>query len=304
MKNNTIYITGSTGFVGENLIRYLNDFFAFREFKRGESVCIDEEIVIHLAGKAHDLKSTSTPDSYYECNTQLTKQIFDAFLQSDAKIFLTLSSVKADADKIDNVLTEDWLPNPITDYGRSKRLAEEYILSKRLPQGKRIYILRPCMIHGPGNKGNLNLLYKLVTRGIPWPLGAYENRRSFCSVDNLCFIIKEIIERHDIPSGIYNIADDYPLSTNQLIKLIAKSQDRNGVILKVPKAIVRMFSELGGILGLPLNNERLQKLTESYEVSNAKIVKAIGKSLPLSTVDGLIKTLNAFSITNHQQNLD
>ena len=41
------------------------------------------------------------------------------------------------------------------------------------------------MIHGPGNKGNLNLLYSLVSKGLPWPLGSFENKRSYCSIDNL-----------------------------------------------------------------------------------------------------------------------
>jgi len=88
-------------------------------------------------------------------------------------------------------------------------LAEQYILSQPIPEGKRVYILRPCMIHGPGNKGNLNLLYSLVTKGFPWPLGLFENSRSYLSIENLCFIIKELIDREDIPSGVYNVANFY-----------------------------------------------------------------------------------------------
>jgi len=76
------------------------------------------------------------------------------------------------------------------------------------------------MIHGPGNKGNLNLLYKLVQKGLPWPLGAFENKRSFTSIDNLTHIITQIIEK-EIDPGIYQIADDEALSTNELIQLIA-----------------------------------------------------------------------------------
>ena len=83
-----------------------------------------------------------------------------------------------------------------------------YILSKEIPKGKRVYILRPCMIHGPGNKGNLNLLYQLVSKGLPWPLGGFQNQRSFLSVENLCFVIKELLENESIPSGVYQVADD------------------------------------------------------------------------------------------------
>jgi nucleoside-diphosphate-sugar epimerase len=250
--------------------------------------------VIHLAGKAHDLKNTSASQDYYEVNTAITKKVFDAFLASESKVFITLSSVKAAADQCEGEITEQHLPNPVTHYGKSKLLAEQYIFSKEIPVGKRVYILRPCMIHGPGNKGNLNLLYKLVTKGLPWPLGDFENKRSFCSIDNLMFIFKEFIEREDIPSGVYNVADDEPLSTNQLIGLIAQSQNRSPTIWNISKKLIGGVAIIGDYLHLPLNTERLQKLTSSYIVSNDKIKAAIGKSLPISSKDGLMKTFLSF----------
>jgi nucleoside-diphosphate-sugar epimerase len=250
---------------------------------------------VHLAGKAHDLKNVTDPSDYYTVNTELTKKIYDRFIVSDAKVFITLSSVKAVADELDIVLTEEHIPNPITHYGKSKLLAEEYILSKEIPAGKRVYILRPCMIHGPGNKGNLNLLFKIVKKGIPWPLGGFENKRSFCSIDNLCFIINELIENDQIPSGIYNVADDEPLSTNELIRLISKSIGKKATIWNMPKSLIIGLAKIGNVLKLPLNTERLDKLTETYIVSNQKIKKTINKSLPISSTDGLLKTLNSFS---------
>ena len=255
---------------------------------------IDELAIIHLAGKAHDLKKVANPEEYYDVNTNLTNFIFDTFLTSNAKVFITLSSVKAAADEVYGELTEEYIPNPITHYGKSKLLAEQYIFSKEIPEGKRVYVLRPCMIHGPGNKGNLNLLYKLVLKNIPWPLGAFENKRSFCSIDNLMFIIKELIERENIPSGIYNVSDDEPLSTNDVISILAKSQNKKPKIWNVPKGLIQSLSKLGDVLRLPLTSERLKKLTESYVVSNQKIKKALGKPLPVSSKDGLFKTFNSF----------
>ena len=289
-----IFLTGSSGFVGSNLVRYLEPSYKFGNFTRFAPIIINHEIIIHLAGKAHDLKKSSNPDEYYEVNTELTKKIFDAFLISDAKIFITLSSVKALADEVVGSLSEDHIPNPITHYGKSKLLAEEYILSKEIPAGKRVYILRPCMIHGPGNKGNLNLLYKLVSKGIPWPLGAFDNKRSFCSIDNLMFIIKELIERDDIPSGVYNIADDEAISTNDLISILAQSQNKEPKIWKVSKSLIQSLAKIGDLLRLPLTTERLQKLTESYVVSNQKIKSALGKDLPIAAKYGLIKTFKSF----------
>jgi nucleoside-diphosphate-sugar epimerase len=150
------------------------------------------------------------------------------------------------------------------------------------------------MIHGPGNKGNLNLLFKIVSKNIPWPLGAFENKRSFCSIDNLMFIFNELIEREDIPSGIYNVADDEPLSTNDLIGLIAQLQNRNPKLWNVSKNFIEGVASIGDKLHLPLNTERLHKLTSSYVVSNAKIKAAIGKPLPVSSRDGLIKTFESY----------
>lgn len=297
-----ISIIGFTGFVGQNLISYLNLYkIASQGISRkalNESVfCLidNANAVIHLAGKAHDLKNTSTPDEYYQVNTELTKKVFDEFLASEAQVFITLSSVKAVADEVESALTEEHIPNPITHYGKSKLLAEEYISSKVIPEGKRVYVLRPCMIHGPGNKGNLNLLYKIVSKNIPWPLGAFENKRSFCSIDNLMFIFKELIEREDIPSGIYNVADDEPLSTNELIGLIAQSQNRKPAILKIAKGMIEGVASFGDKFHLPLNTERLRKLTSSYVVSNAKIKAAIGKPLPVSSREGLLKTFKSFN---------
>ena len=287
-------MTGSSGFVGLNLIKYLTSYFTFFKYQRDAPVVINQNVVIHLAGKAHDLKKTTNSNEYFQVNTELTKTVFDAFLASNAKVFITLSSVKAVADEVDGVLTEDYIPNPITNYGKSKLQAEQYILSKQIPEGKRVYILRPCMIHGPGNKGNLNLLYKIVSKGIPWPLGAFDNKRSFCSIDNLILIIKELIDRKDIPSGVYNVADDQVLSTNELISILASSQNRNAKIWKVSKGFIQFLAKVGDLLQLPLTTERLQKLTESYVVSNQKIKFVIGKDFPVSAKNGLLKTFNSF----------
>jgi nucleoside-diphosphate-sugar epimerase len=112
-----------------------------------------------------------------------------------------------------------------TAFGQTKLQAEQYILVKPWPQGKRVFIFRPSMIHGPGNKGNLNLLYQLVSKGFPRPLGTFSYQRSFCSIDNVCFVISQIIEREDIPSGVYNLADDETLSTNDVISVLAESQN-------------------------------------------------------------------------------
>jgi nucleoside-diphosphate-sugar epimerase len=291
----TIFLTGSSGFVGKNVISFFDGKSKITKYKRDSEIIINEDIVIHLAGKAHDLKNLFLHHDYYKINTDLTKKIFDAFLDSQSKVFIFLSSVKAVAEQINQELLEDMEPNPSTHYGKSKLLAEQYILNKDLPKNKRVYILRPCMIHGPGNKGNLNLLYNIVNKKIPWPLGAYNNKRSFCSIDNLCFIINELIHNENISSGIYNIADDEPITTNEIINLIGESIGQKKLLLNIPKSIVFQIAKIGNFLKLPLNIERLTKLTETYIVNNNKIKTAIRKPFPISSKDGIKKTLKSFS---------
>ena len=293
-----IAITGATGFVGVNLENYLKtsqDVESMRvRYLPNQQFDIKSDAIIHLAGKAHDLKKVSHPQDYYEANFELTKQLFDAFLNSEAKVIVFMSTVKAVADEVKGILSEDAIPNPKTHYGIAKHQAEQYILSHKLSEGKRVYILRPCMIHGPGNKGNLNLLYQLVAKGFPWPLGAFENQRSFLSIENLCFVIKELLENNTIPSGIYQVADDASLSTNKLIELLGTSLNKKSRIFNIPSSWIKRGAKLGDYLHLPLNSERLQKLTENYVVSNHKILTAMEKGLPVSTEQGLIRTFESF----------
>jgi len=300
-------ITGGKGFVAGNLKKYLRSrnkhVIGVSRNPLLEDLGYDEisldimnksKSFIHLAGKAHDLKKTSEDKEYFEVNTELTKNLFDQFLISNCEVFIYMSSVKAAADVVDGVLTEDVIPNPITVYGKSKLAAETYILSKKIPGNKRVYILRPCMIHGANNRGNLNLLYGFVSKGIPYPFGKYINKRSFISVENVCFIINELIDNGEVESGIYNLADDVSLSTIDLVQIMSKVLNKPIRILKLPFFFINCIAKIGDFLPIPINSERLQKLTENYVVSNFKIKKAIQKKIPLSSTVGIKKTINSF----------
>ncbi len=312
-----ILITGVHGFVGSNLVKALSKEhiiygldiisplkegirFTFGWDNLDDGQIPDVDAIIHLAGKAHDTKNQAAADVYFKVNTELTKKVFDYFLAHESiKKFVFFSTAKAAADKVDGILTEDVVPSPVGPYGESKIAAERYILDKLTADGlpltdKQVYIFRPCMIHGPGNKGNLNLLYNVVKKGIPWPLGAFENRRTFTSIENICFAVNGVLTK-DVPSGIYNMGDDEALSTNELIEEICKSLGKKSHIWKLPKGLMNGVAKVGGWLHLPLNPERLRKLTENYISSNEKIKKALGvEKMPIDAKTGLKTTLESF----------
>lgn len=314
-----ILITGIHGFVGSNLVNALKKehtlygvdivapvkegvekTFSWKDVD--DNAIPPMDAIIHLAGKAHDTKNRAAAQVYFDVNTGLTQKIYDYFLKSEAKRFIFFSSVKAAADKVPgDVLTEEVVPAPKGPYGESKIKAEEYILKNEALRmkneesaSKRVFILRPCMIHGPGNKGNLNLLYGVVSKGIPWPLGAFENRRTFTSIDNLCFVVEGLLTKN-VQSGIYHMADDEALSTNELIEVMCEAMGKKAHIWKINRSLMEGVASIGTTLHLPLNEERLGKLTENYVASNAKIKKALGiERMPVRAKDGLKKTILSF----------
>src|SRR5690606_30858934 len=299
-----IMITGATGFVGQNLSVYLQEQqiqtqnVSLRSPAWTADLDTTADAIIHLAGKAHDTANTTAERDYFRVNRDLTIALFDEFLNSNINDFFFFSSVKAVADTVDGILFEDVMPKAATPYGQSKLEAETYLLEQKLPEGKRLFIIRPCMIHGPGNKGNLNLLYKVVEKGFPWPLAAFENQRSFLSIDNLSYLIHQMLLNKGVPSGIYHFADDEAISTNQLIEIISTTLGKKPKLWNINVNFIKSMVKIGDVLPVPLNSERLKKLTESYVVSNQKIKSALKISeLPVTATEGLIKTIRSFKET-------
>lgn len=308
MKN--IFITGVSGFVGSSLVHFFdgdnsvkvyahsrNRVVTEQQYKNIEIQLVDTysaevfdslriDCVIHLAGIAHDLSNRYVDADYFEVNNKGTRKIYDDFLKSNATKFIYLSSIKAVIDSYPDPVDETIAPHPSTAYGKSKLLAEEYIQEQPLPSGKDFYILRPCMIHGPNNKGNLNLLYKFVKMGIPYPFGAFNNKRSFLSSDNFNFIMNKIV-KDPIKSGIYHLADSEPLPTSEVITIIALALNIKPRIWNLSPSFMKFVFNIYG-------KRILNKLTETMIVSNGKIIDAIHASLPCTSQQGLTKTIHAF----------
>jgi nucleoside-diphosphate-sugar epimerase len=315
MKN--VLITGVTGFIGRSLVRHFRSddgiklFGHSRDYGRASMVfehggltllpTISSDVllqhsidsIIHLAGIAHDLSGKFADDDYHQVNFIQTKELYDQYASSSATEFIFVSSIKAAVDHSDVVIDEGHAANPSSAYGKSKLLAEQYINKAQFSDERNAYILRPCMVHGPGNKGNLNLLYRMVKKGIPYPLAAYSNQRSFLSIENFCFVT-ECILKGRLSSGTYHLADTNPLSTTDLVLLIARGIEKKILLLKLPKPIVSAFALFGSWLGAPFNKSVLSKLTENLVVSNRKLLLHLGQRLPVASEEGLMRTIRSF----------
>ena len=306
-----VLITGVTGFVGSSLVAYFHDREGLELYGHSRNTELAKEqyrhfhirivpaftstdlnalqinCIIHLAGIAHDLTDKYTEEDYNKVNFGDTARLYETFLTSSTSQFIYFSSIKAAVNQSESPAHEELKPHPVTPYGKSKLKVEEYIQNQNLPVGKSYHILRPCIIHGPNNKGNLNLLYRFVKTGIPYPLGAFENKRSFLGSDNLVFVIDQLIQL-SIPSGIYHLADNGSLSTNQVVGIIARALNKPARMWKIPQQIIQILFKLTG------RQKMLSKLTDNMEVSNQKLLLAIQKPFPVSIEEGLFKTICSF----------
>lgn len=297
----TILISGASGFIGKHFCDYLNREtvtyvklnlrdYGWQESWKNSFQPI--KTVVHLAGAN---EGTAGKTTYDEVNAILTKKVFESFLESNAELFIYVSSIKALADEEINEkpLTEDLQKRPSTTaYAQSKADAEKYISSVSLPSNKRLVIVRPCLVYGPGNLGNLNRLIKMVQNGIPYPFAALDNQRSILYVENFCAVLKALHEK-TIDSGIYHLSDNGYYSTTELVEMIAKELGKPAKLWAINKKYLIFMAKLGSFFHLPFNLKTLHKLTKNYRVENSKLLNALEIKLPYSTKKGIQKTITS-----------
>ncbi len=307
-KKISVLIAGVTGFIGTHLSKHLSEkgyevsgLIRRDSATRLMSAFVSQwhywddipdlstfDVVINLTAKAHDTEDRTEEEEYFRINYGLNNLLFERLLDSTCRRYIYMSSVKAVADTVDGVLSEDDPALPLTPYGQSKWEAEKHLNTHKEDVG--LLILRPVMVYGTGNKGNLSLLYNFVSRGLPWPLAGFDNQRSFLSIRNLCHVV-EMYVAGKLASGTYNVADSDSVSTRQLIEWMAEAIGTKPRFIAIPRPIVRITAKAGDIVHLPLNSERLKKLTENYVVSNRKLINALGHELPFMLKQEMIDTL-------------
>ena len=285
-----LLITGSTGFIGRFLCSDLLDYEIIKYRRDNDLIIKEEYAVIHLAGLAHNSHKSDLRKVYKVSNVDLTKSVFDSFLNSNAKIFIFFSTSKVSGSK-NGLLVEDLVSSDLNVYSESKLLAEKYILSQKATS-KKVYILRPAVVVGPELKGNLKTLVNYVNFRLPWFFNSFNNSMTILDMRNLSFIIKQILsEENKIPPDIYQIGNYQPIEVKNLIKSMQLKRRSKSCLLSIPKNFIYLIFKIGNVLNLPfLNLKTLDKLVLDSQVSTKKISKYIPE-LPFNNDDTINKFL-------------
>jgi nucleoside-diphosphate-sugar epimerase len=319
-----LLITGATGFIGSYLLPILyqqkfqitaagrknlsqSSSMPIKIVKVGD---IDEEtnwqealqgidIVIHLAARAHIINETiPNPEAeFIKVNTQGTANLVQQSIQAGVKHFIFISSIGAMTTQSDRILTENSPCHPDSPYGRSKLQAEQALMELAKSSSMTWTILRPTLVYGPGNPGNMERLMKLIKRGLPLPFGAIKNRRSFVFVGNLVDAIITCLDHPNAANQIFLISDNQDVSTPELISLIAQQIQQPCQLLPVPSNLLKFLGYLGDIAesisgkNLPFNTYNIDRLLGSLSVDSSHIQNTLNWQPPFTLEQGLAQTI-------------
>ena len=275
----TVVVTGANGFVGQRFMKYKAERYRLRPISlrnvKAESIDLkDVDVIVHLAGKAHDM-SLQDEQVYMNINYELTKALADHALHSGVQHFIYVSSVKVYGEGGDE-LNENSACHPEDPYGRSKLKAEQYLQNIQADSFV-VSIVRPPVIYGPGVKGNIIRLLTAVDKGSMLPLGNTGNRRTMVFLDNLIELIHRIIDNR--AAGIFVAGDRQPLSTDGLIRIIGDKLGKKTKLVSIPGFMRKLMSMVKPGL--------YKRLFGSFVVDNSSTNQRLQFTPPYSTEEGI-----------------
>jgi len=281
-----VLVTGGKGFIGSRLIKTLESlnfdvYMTSRKYDESPKVIrFSSEIsdynkelfstfdcIVHAAGIAHDLGGKYKPEDYYDINSKFTLNLADLAYFSGVKRFIFISSVKAarhpgSKDCIDEEFDEE----PISDYGKSKRIAEKELMKRYGSSPMDLVILRPSLIYGPGVKGNLNSLIRAIEKNLMPNLAIDSNIRSMVHIDDVVASIIFFINLKERIHDIFIITDNTKYTTNDIYRKLCVS------LFKEPKRPNYLLINLLKILrNSHFFGPRINKLFSNECYSSAKI---------------------------------
>ncbi len=243
------------------------------------------DVVVHLAARVHVMNDTSIDPlaEFRQVNVDGTLNLARQAANAGVKRFIFVSSVKVNGEQTiaDKPFTEDMAPFPQDAYGISKLEAEQGLLKIAQETGMEVVIIRPPLIYGAGVKANFASMMRAVKRGIPLPLGAIHNKRSFVYVGNLVSMIMCCIDHPAAANQVFMVSDGDDLSTTQLLRSCAAALGVRARLLPVPQKLL----ELGAaVLG---KHAVTQRLCGNLQVDISKARTMLSWTPPFSVADGL-----------------
>lgn len=298
-------VTGASGFLGRHLCRRLQaegehvracgrqvQEGPWQEFVQldltgsiDKGIFKDVSTVFHLAGKAHAFRQSSdASDGYDDIIVGGTRRLVEAISGTAVRTFIFISTVKAMGEgnpgKLPlSAIDESWPFRPVTPYGSAKARAEAIVLNSTILHK---VILRPAMIFGPGNKGNLLRMREAISKSRFPPIPETGNKRSMIHVDDVVeFAIRSA--QFPIANGkSYILASCEPVSTRDLYDWIRSSLGYSRRTWSIPMWMLLTVASLGTLFGrltgkqLPFDMETLEKLAGSAWYSSALAQKELG----------------------------
>ncbi|MFC2078694.1 NAD-dependent epimerase/dehydratase family protein [Candidatus Bipolaricaulota bacterium] len=312
-----VIITGANGFIGRHLVAELllagQDVCAVvRSGRAADSIpegarialvndphCVERwidafadcDFVIHLIGLSHSSARAEGDriEAFREVNVHITSCVLKACLQTGVRRLIYLSSVKAIGEGIAEPYTEMSECSPENPYGRTKREAELLILDRTRDAPIEASILRSPIVYGPGVRGNVARILRLVRSRLPLPIRCLKARRSIVYVRNLTDAIRYMVESRTPVEGIYHVTDaENSLSARQLFRELASSMDRKVLEVPIPSSFLRL---VGRMIGL---SDEVDRLTRSLTIRGTRLQDELGWLAPYPMRNGLERTARWF----------
>ena len=322
--NMSIFLTGSSGFIGSALSKKLlsDNFIVYTKMHSNRfSDCVinltsDSEpeqakplsdalkncqVFFHLAARAHILKETeSDPLSVFrQANVNETLRFAQIAADAGVKRFVFLSSIGVNGlYSSDKPFTESDTTNPHNPYTTSKFEAEELLRKLEQKSNMEVVIIRSPIVYGPKLKANFLNLFKIVDMGLPLPFGSIQNRRSIIYVGNLVDALIRCATHPAAAGQTFIVSDNEVVSTPQLVRAIGRAIRRPSLIFPLPLPIMQVCAGLVG------KSSVIDRLTQSLEVNSSKMRRELGWEPPYTMQQGLEATAEWFAESKKIMNAD
>jgi nucleoside-diphosphate-sugar epimerase len=246
------------------------------------------DVVVHTAARVHVMdKRSSDTDLYRRTNVEGTLRLAREASQSGVRRFVFLSTVKVNGESTSagQVFAEDDVPDPHGPYAVSKWEAECALRDICADTGMEYVVIRPPLVYGPGVRANFQALASAVERGMPLPVGAVRNSRSFVAMDNLVDLVRVCMQHPAAANQTFLVSDGHDLSTPELVRDMAAALGRHA---RVPSVPVWMLRTAGMLTGRQLT---IQRLLDNLQVDITKARTQLGWIPPVTVEEGLRRAL-------------